>query len=218
MNMNLTTIDDSQGSIRWSEDNSNASLSASFSDVINDDYLIVDGLMDDFNGLLDIDASSIFDEPEDDAHSESIDGFSASHQHLINEYRQDELMKKNAREDRSRPPSPKRRRSITCSTMDTSPTPPISPSKPTLDDLQLQYKLALEQLALSMRRSEMTRSEIVSYRKAAETKAKLEAAQAHQLKNADPFLTGSRSTLTVGLEQSRQMLRNYMNFIPTAPF
>ncbi|KAI2498135.1 hypothetical protein MHU86_16387 [Fragilaria crotonensis] len=96
MNMNLTTIDDSQGSIRWSEDNSNASLSASFSDVINDDYLIVDGLMDDFNGLLDIDASSIFDEPEDDAHSESIDGFSASHQHLINEYRQDELMKKNA--------------------------------------------------------------------------------------------------------------------------
>ena len=214
--MNIETIDDSQGSIRWSEENLNASLSASFSDAVNDDFLIVDGLMDDFHGLLDIDATSIFDESEHV--SASFYEFSASQLHVTNEDHEDELLKKNTREDRSRPPSPKRRRSITCSAMDMSPTPPISPSKPSLDDLQLQYKLALEQLAVSMRRSEMTRSEIVSYRKAAETKAKLEAAQAHQLKNADPFLSGSRSTLTVGLEQSRQMLRNYMNFIPTAPF
>ena len=99
--------------------------------------------------------------------------------------------------------------------MDASPIPSPSPS---LEDLQLQYKLAVEQLAVSMRRSEMTRAEIANIRKAAETKAKLEVAQTKQLKNADYFLTGTRSTLTVGLEQSRQMLRSYMNVVPTPPF
>ena len=213
----MTTIDDSQGSAQWDK---------GFSNVTNGDFLMGDGFMDDFTDLLDIDAdtSSIFHASEVYALSNSILDFSASYLdvHELNQTSFDvtesDLTKKNVREDRSRPPSPKRRRSSTDSIMDVSPSHPSPHSRLSLEELQLQYQRAMEQLAVSMRRTEMTRSEIVSYRKASETKAKLEAAQAYQLKNADPFLTGSRSTLTVGLEQSRRMLKSYMNFIPTAPF
>lgn len=218
--MNMATIDDSQGSTRWG---------GAFSDVTNDDFLLVDDeLLDDFSGLLDLDTSSVFNESKGYALDDSMKDFSASDFDiqepyrssfdLTKEIRESEPMKKNVREDRSRPPSPKRRRPIGQSMMDVSESPPSPSSKTSLEDLQLQYQRAMEQLALSMRRTEMTRSEIVSYRKAEDTKAQLETAQAYQLKNADPFLSGSRSTLTVGLEQSRQMLRSYMNSIPTAPF
>ena len=209
----ISILNDSRPSFLWDEVELSASLSSKFSDIINDDFLIVDGIVDDFTGLLDsIDAAKIFDETE----SNMAESSSKVKVEEKKEVREEEKVVRKVREDRSKSPISKRRRSITLE--GATPSHITPPSQEILEDLQEQYKQAVAQLAVSMRRSEMTRSEIVSYRKSSETRAKLQAAQAYQFDIADGFLTGSRSTLTTGLEQSRHMLRGYMNLIPTPPF
>lgn len=221
-------MDDSSTSFRWGDIDFHDPLPVEFSDVPTDDFLVADGLMDDFSELIEADEQSVLSLSAADVIceenmkclsaiqlecKESFESLQTSDRNI----QHDEPMTKIVRDDRSRPPSPKRprkARSISPSPVKSIPSPPIQSS---LEDLQLQYKIVIEKLAVSMRRSEMTRSEIVSFRQAAETRAKLEAAEELQLRNANYFLTGSRSTLTVGLEQSRQMLRNYMNFMPSGP-
>jgi hypothetical protein len=201
----------------WGDVEFNASLSNEFSDVINDDFLIVDGL-DDFSGFPDIDAASMFNESKLDFSSSNIDDEEDNTEDSGEDRQAEDIIKreeadiKKVRYDRSRSPSPKRRRSI--APMDISPVPVKSMSpvaQESLLDLQEQYKRAVEQLAVSMRRSEMTRSEIISFRKEQETRTQLQEAQSRTFNSADGFLTGSQVTLTTGLAQSRQMLKNYMS-------
>ena len=103
---------------------------------------------------------------------------------------------------------------------------------PTNDD----FKAALKQLALSMQRSELTRNEIIRQRKLAEreghmmlppaataasapvsptrTSTRLSSSPStttsSRATSSSSFLGGTRSTLTVGLEQARRMLKSYM--------
>jgi hypothetical protein len=182
-----------------------------FSVSMNDDFLVMDDLdiEDDFSGLLDITSGNAF---EDSMEHSNIE---------LPPTRDERIAFKRVKAERSLSPPPKRRRSVdyigTDSPMSTgSVRSTLSASSimmhpvPDLHDLQDQYKLALQHLALSMRRSEMTRNEIIRQRQLSETQAKIVAAQKKTFTNADKFLTGSTSTLTIGLEQSRSMLRSYM--------
>lgn len=85
--------------------------------------------------------------------------------------------------------------------MDLDDMPPmdISPSSanPEVQDLQDQYRAALEQLAAAMKRSEVTRNKIVHLR---------ENPSGESANQVLGFFSGSRTTLTSGLEQSRSML------------
>jgi hypothetical protein len=151
-------------------DDFSASLPTKFSDICNDDFLIADGLMDDFTDLFDIDAivgetSSTIDDSMAVACSSNI----RKDEEKKEEVHKEEKVRK-VREDRSRSPAPKRRR------YDTAPNPHTPPSQKSIEDLQERCKLALQQLALSMRRSEMTRSEIASFQKTCGTRAKLQGA------------------------------------------
>lgn len=91
---------------------------------------------------------------------------------------------------------------------------------------QFKYNKALEKLALSMRRTEESRSqimrqrELVDLRKESRARATTIAPPAPQRPSSPSsgsivsgFFTGSRTTLTSGLEQSRKQLRSYMNQI-----
>lgn len=211
--MNLSTSSSCQSKPStdlW--DNLNDSVPSSidnkFVDSITDDFLIMEGLdmEDDFSGLLDISSVDVFDDHTPLSRMESPS-------------ERDDVHVKRIKAERSLSPSPKRRRSVDQCGMDS----PMSTSSlmstrsqsfmtcvPELEIVEDQYKLALQHLALSMRRSEMTRNEIIRQRQIAETHAKLAAAQAKTFTNADKFLSGSSSTLTLGLEQSRSMLKSYM--------
>lgn len=212
---------DSQSSLSmWGDVEFNASLSEKFSDVINDDFLIVDGL-DDFSDFPDIDASAMFNESKLDFSTSNVDNYDANKDDNGEDNKAEDIIKreedeiKKVRNDRSRSPSPKRRRSI--APMDISPAPVKSMSpvaQESLLDLQEQYKRAVEQLAVSMRRSEMTRSEIISFRKEEASRTRLQQAQSRTFTSADGFLHGSQATITTGLAQSRQMLKNYMSLSP----
>mmetsp|Transcript_9477 Transcript_9477/g.13640 ORF Transcript_9477/g.13640 Transcript_9477/m.13640 type:complete len:197 (-) Transcript_9477:161-751(-) len=168
-----------------------ADIGRKISDAMNDDFLVMDGLNEDFDSLIQVDPYSAFDEALNMSSLE--DSFNLSSSTTDNFFSHE-------RPACSRSPSPKRRRPS-----------PIQDHTDNLEELQAQYKLAMQQLALSMRRSEMSRHEIYKQREEQEAKARLQAAaHAKQYSNADSFLSGSRTTLTVGLEQSRQMLRSYM--------
>ena len=167
----MSILEDSQAPFPLGAVELSASLSTKFSDICDDDFLIADGLMDDFTELFDIDAIGIFEET-----SSTIDGnmadFSSKEgkdEEKKEDVREEEKVRK-VREDQSGSPTPKRRR------YDTAPAPHGPPSQKSLEDLQERCKLAVQQLALSMRRSEMTRSEIASYRKPSDTRAKLQGA------------------------------------------
>jgi hypothetical protein len=239
----MSILNESQETFFCGEVDTSTSLSAKSSDIINDNFLTVDGLMEDFTELLDIDATSIFgetasiindsmcihivdlssnegiDEEKEETASEeeTVRRISFSSNEGKDEEKKEEVCEeekvRKVRKDRSRSPISKRRRSITHT--DTTPTLHALPPKKSLEDLQEQYELAVQQFTASMRRSELTRLEIANYRQASETRAKLQAAQARQFDCTDGFLTGSRSTLTTGLEHSRKMLRGYMNLMPT---
>lgn len=138
-----------------------------------------------------------------------------------NEYN---LPVKRATTGRSPSPQPRRRQKITAmeaaaisSRLTSSVMIHDEACATSIEDLQEQYNLSLQHLALSMRRSEMTRQEIARQQQLAETKSKILDAEAQTLTKADRFLSGSRSTLTVGLEQSRSMLKTYMHQM-TNPF
>jgi hypothetical protein len=185
-----------------------SSIDSKFVDSITDDFLIMEGLdmEDDFSGLLDISTVDAFD---DHTPIFGVDTLSE----------RDVTLFKRPKVERSLSPPHKRRRSVDHSGMDSpmsissvisTRSQSIMTCVPELEIVEDQYKLALQHLALSMRRSEMTRNEIIRQRQVAETHAKLAAAQAKTFTNADKFLSGSSSTLTLGLEQSRSMLKSYM--------
>ena len=125
---------------------------------------------------------------------------------------------KRAKSERSCSPEPKRRQLTSAmeqaaesSRLAMIMLPIEASSSVTMEDLQAQYNLSLQHLALSMRRSELTRQEISRQQKLTETQRKIQEAEAQTFSKADSFLTGSRTTLTLGLEQSRSMLRSYMH-------
>jgi hypothetical protein len=178
------------------------------SQVLNDDFLLMeDGLeiADDFAGLLDINTSS---------------GFDSSAQGYFNEILKDQesLGKRSHQQTDSPPPEKKQRKSISDETYSPKSVVAIASasslsSNPSLSikELEDKYKHALQHLALSMRRSEMTRNEIIRQRREAEEKARLQAAaQVNTVAHAENFLTGNTATLTIGLDQSRRMLQSFM--------
>jgi hypothetical protein len=213
-------LDDSESSFPWGEIEFTCPASDNSSSAVKNEFLFTELLDDDLPLYLDLDTSEAFDNEKLEEsqssllksissipfHSDMLSGLNDTSPH-------ENFCKKTLREDRSLSPSPKRQCSIS-SAPSLSVTEQLQQSEDqSLLDLQHQYKKAVENLAISMRRSEITRTEIANFRKAVETKAKLEAAQAYQFRNATGFLSGTRTTLTVGLEQSRQMLRSYMSVV-----
>jgi hypothetical protein len=174
---------------------------------ISDDFLFMDvSFEDDFQGLLDA-------SPTNDL--EGNECIKTTQESLT----QDAGRSKRSQEGDSLSP-PKKRRSIHCISpnsglvdLDVSCASfmhLISSSEEELEDIEAQYMYALHHLALSMRRSEVTRNEILRFRKEAEAHAQLELAEYRTFSNAEYFLQGYRSTLTVGLDQSRQMLQGLL--------
>mmetsp|Transcript_12477 Transcript_12477/g.15644 ORF Transcript_12477/g.15644 Transcript_12477/m.15644 type:complete len:236 (+) Transcript_12477:187-894(+) len=93
--------------------------------------------------------------------------------------------------------------------------PPLS-SNGKKDFSPEQYSEALTNLASSMRRTEMSRAELLrqrsnmtQYSQAPQQMVPLSAPPS-AMNSLTGLLTGKRSTLTVGLEQSRKQLREYM--------
>jgi hypothetical protein len=206
----LFNDDEENNQVAIKKDNETA-LDHKFCGSMSDDFLMMDGIdiEDDFSGLLDINPGNAFD---DLSETVKIEFPSAN---------KDTPSKSRGKAGRSvsPPPKPKRRRSIdhrhmespmSTSTVRSTRSSPLLLAAPELAGLEDQYKLALQHLALSMRRSELTRNEIIRQRQIAETKNKLAAVEAQNFSKADRFLSGSTSTLTVGLEQSRSMLKSYM--------
>lgn len=180
----------------------------------DDDYLLMNGLdiVDDFEGLLDINPSSAFEDTGEANVDDSLTEPASSYKR---------------HSERASSPPPKKIKAMhtayasPSSVMCIASIPPLS-SMPNLayenGDLQDKYKHALQHLALSMRRSEMTRNEIIRQRKEAETRAKFEAAQHRTVSNAENFLIGNSATLTAGLDQSRRMLKSLLAQATTQPF
>lgn len=75
-----------------------------------------------------------------------------------------------------------------------------------------QYEEALSNLALSMRRTELTRAEILRHRQNMPAVSSLAntSPQASTISSFAGLLTGTRTSLTAGLEQSRRQLQEYM--------
>jgi len=196
-----------------------------FSDVLNDDFLLMDdGLEiedDDFDGLLDINPSGAFESEDKDDSDDTTHSVFNIHDDTSSGKRTADFAV------RSESPPPKKARFAEASsptsvtaitsvayTTSFSSLPSLSNENSGVPD---KYQLALQHLALSMRRSEMTRNEIIRQRKEAEIKAKLAAAQIKTVSNAENFLTGNRITLTKGLEQSRRMLQSFISGAKTLP-
>lgn len=92
---------------------------------------------------------------------------------------------------------------------------------------QTKYNDALEKLAMSMRRTEESRSQIMRQRELVKLKEESTISRTTAVTTSPPqrvssqfsgsivsgFFSGSRTTLTTGLEQSRKQLRSYMNQI-----
>jgi hypothetical protein len=90
----------------------------------------------------------------------------------------------------------------------------LSPSASTasdLQDLENQYKKAIEQLRVSMKRSQETRQQIIQNQLIMQTSAPV----AKLFSDSTEFFAGSRSTLTASLEQSRSMLMSYTHQMET---
>lgn len=79
-----------------------------------------------------------------------------------------------------------------------------------------QYTEALSNLAFSMRRTELSRAELLRQRNSMACYPKMTpqvapaSAQPSAMSSLAGLLTGKRTTLTVGLSQSRRQLREYM--------
>jgi hypothetical protein len=86
-----------------------------------------------------------------------------------------------------------------------------------------EYQAALSKLAASMRRSEQTRSQVLKYRSSPRPvtppSAPAPAPAVTSSSTSSPFstladlITGKRTSLTAGLEQSRRQLRTYMSLM-----
>ena len=183
----------------------------------DDDYILMNGLdiVDDFEGLLDINPSSAFESSREADVDDVLMNPACAYK------------RQNERASSPLSPLPKKIKAVhtdyasPSSVMCIASVTSIS-SMPNLsyenEDLQDKYRQALQHLALSMRRSEMTRNEIIRQRKEAETRAKLEAAQLRTVSNAENFLIGNSATLTAGLDQSRRMLQSLIAHATTQPF
>jgi hypothetical protein len=177
------------------------------SQQISDDFFFMDvSLEEDFQGLLDVSLSTDF---------EGEEGIKSTNECLI----QDLGRSKRTQEGECLPsykkPKSIHRISLTSELLDpdvsrVSNIDDVSSTK-NLRDIEAQYKDALHHLALSMRRSEVTRNQILKFRREAEARSQLELAEFQTLSNAEYFLHGYRSTLTVGLDQSRQMLQTMLS-------
>lgn len=188
-----------------------------FSEVMNEDFLLIDDdgleISDDFSGLLDINPSSEFDLPEGKRRNQESS-------------EQESLPQKRSNEVNMEYPAQKKLKSIyegtgsgmsiAALTAMASQSSASSLGKNILEP-QDKYKLALQHLALSMRRSEQTRNEIIRHRKENEARARARAAQFKTVSNAECFLTGNTKTLTVGLEQSRNMLLSLIGKAKSQP-
>lgn len=205
----------------------NADEDHKFSDVLPDDFLLMDDgleIEDDFSGLLDISPASAFDSTEEEDQQDFDEG---SKDDPVEQCSTPE--KRSSSDDlRADSPPPKKLRfdrnlsspASTSSVVSVSSVASVSsiPSLSSESGGDRKYKLALQHLALSMKRSEMTRNAIIRARKEAETKAKLAQAQMKTVNNAENFLHGNSKTLTSGLEQSRRMLQSFMSGAKTLPF
>lgn len=201
----MATFDDQHSISPWGDLDLDAALSDKFSDIINDDFLIVDGLNVN-DDLVVLSATAMFDEDDNVIYANKSNEVQGTE-------REDKPRCKAARMDRSRSPIPKRSRPDCTRNFEATPpkvTPRSSPArKVSLDELRQGSKRALDQLAVSMRRSEITRSEIIKFKNATK---KLTARP-----NADDFLSGSQSTLTSALAQSRKMLKRYTDALQNPP-
>eukprot|EP00540_Astrosyne_radiata_P008727 CAMPEP_0116846524 /NCGR_PEP_ID=MMETSP0418-20121206/13882_1 /TAXON_ID=1158023 /ORGANISM="Astrosyne radiata, Strain 13vi08-1A" /LENGTH=232 /DNA_ID=CAMNT_0004477779 /DNA_START=121 /DNA_END=819 /DNA_ORIENTATION=+ len=214
-------------------DDAPVTFNRDFSDVINEDFLVVEGLEIEESLLdLSLNASSVFDthidensaeENDTDIEPEPLEVSALSSSDVLSETSETsrseaptralESPGKRSKADRSRSPVAKRLRSLP-SDQDAVPPEPPAPQVPAKNQeivqLEQQYKMAMQQLALSMKRSELTRNEIIRQRQFAAANQRLAQEQAKNLSKASSFLTGGQSTLTLGLEQSRRMLHSYM--------
>lgn len=223
----MSTNDTTTMQAFWGELDICVTLNEKFSD----DFLVDDGLLDDdiHPEPYEFDASTVFDESNHESSSTRFNENRTTEPSTRVVHTDHDSIKK-VRYDHSRSPSPKRRKSSTpmvvspspsksCASMGMSPSSTkacASPPMPSLcEDHEIQYKLAIKQLTSSMIRSEMTRSEIVSYRR-----AEVEADRERRQKQEGMMYAGPSSadhfsilqpTITVGLAQSRQMLKEYMN-------
>eukprot|EP00521_Asterionellopsis_glacialis_P012373 CAMPEP_0195291160 /NCGR_PEP_ID=MMETSP0707-20130614/7245_1 /TAXON_ID=33640 /ORGANISM="Asterionellopsis glacialis, Strain CCMP134" /LENGTH=253 /DNA_ID=CAMNT_0040351423 /DNA_START=57 /DNA_END=818 /DNA_ORIENTATION=+ len=143
------------------------------------------------------------DDDDDDDKEESHDIFfdSITSLHKTKSYR---------KPDRS-PSPPRKRRSIkdesVSSLLSESASAILSESSRREEDLQyLEYKASLAQLNASMKRSAYTREQIRRQKKLAEAEAGLGHGRSTRLNG---FFGGNKTTLTSGLEQSRNMLKQY---------
>jgi hypothetical protein len=174
---------------------------------LNDDFFFMDiSFDDDFQGLLDVGSST------DLEIGEGVRPTNVSNARELGS-------SKRAQEEENHSPKKKRKSlryvSPALESIDpensTSSIIQHSLSSEDMTDIQTQYRNALHQLALSMRRSEVTRNEILRFRKETEAHAQLELAEYRTFSNAEYFLKGYRSTLTLGLDQSRQMLQGLLS-------
>lgn len=100
-------------------------------------------------------------------------------------------------------------------------TPPASPVTCSSTDDEL-YNAALNKLASSMRRSEMSRVQVLRHRDSLSVAPRRESLSCAPrqpapctLNSLSDLLSGKRTALTAGLEQSRSQLRMYMSIINT---
>jgi len=77
-------------------------------------------------------------------------------------------------------------------------------------EFQQELQLKLSRLAESMRRSEITRSQIIRQR---EAMAQQQQFNMQSMQNLAGWLSGRSTTLTAGLEQSRRQLQSYMTSV-----
>ena len=237
-------------------------LDGSFSNVMDEDFLLMDGLEieDDFTGLLDLTPADAFPVPGATTAPESDDSAADSEPSMdmatdmvaplnADGKRTTKSTESDDDDDESNTSSPRKRRrssqsedSFSVCSMALSDTSSVVSARPSLDLTSApaptndDFKAALKQLALSMQRSELTRNEIIRQRKLAErqghmmlpapaTAASAPVSPTHtstrlssspstttssRATSSSSFLGGTRSTLTVGLEQSRRMLKSYM--------
>jgi len=95
-------------------------------------------------------------------------------------------------------------------------TPVVPNGNVKSDSSSLQYGEALNNLAFSMRRTELSRAELLRQRDSMshypQMTPQLTPASVHPsaMSSLAGLLTGKKTSLTVGLEQSRRQLREYM--------
>eukprot|EP00568_Trieres_chinensis_P008736 CAMPEP_0183302808 /NCGR_PEP_ID=MMETSP0160_2-20130417/8463_1 /TAXON_ID=2839 ORGANISM="Odontella Sinensis, Strain Grunow 1884" /NCGR_SAMPLE_ID=MMETSP0160_2 /ASSEMBLY_ACC=CAM_ASM_000250 /LENGTH=204 /DNA_ID=CAMNT_0025465625 /DNA_START=94 /DNA_END=708 /DNA_ORIENTATION=+ len=108
--------------------------------------------------------------------------------------------------------SPPRKRVKSPATLISSVPDPVQNVPKVPANAPNQYNTMMEKLALSMKRSEMSRAQIMRQRKQSMTSTSGVSVvpQSQTVSNLSRFLNGSQSTLTSGLDQSRRQLASYM--------